>query len=59
MEKCVPYKMFVEKPEGRWEDNIKMVVKQIGWEDVDWILLGQDRDCWRAVLYTVMNLQVP
>jgi hypothetical protein len=52
------------KPEGkrpvgrrrrRWKDNIRM---EIGWEVVDWMHLAQDRDQWRAVVNTVMNLQV-
>jgi hypothetical protein len=45
----------VEKPRGRWEDNIKMYVKEVGWEGVDWISLFQDRQEWRAVVKTVMN----
>jgi hypothetical protein len=40
-------------------DNIKTVVKNIGWGDIDWIDLAQDRDQWRAVVNTVMNLWVP
>jgi hypothetical protein len=57
----------VGKPEGkrsfvrrrrRWEDNIKMYVREMKWEDVDWMRLAQDRDQWRAVV-KVMNLQVP
>ena len=49
----------VEKPRGRWEDNIKMYVKEVGWEGVDWISLFQDRQEWRAVVNTVMNHWVP
>jgi hypothetical protein len=62
------YNILVGKPEGnrprgrrmhRWEDNIRMDVREIGWEDVDWIHLSQDRDQWRALVNTVMNLRVP
>jgi hypothetical protein len=40
-------------------DNIKMDVREIGWIGMDWIDLAQDRDQWRALLNTVMNLQIP
>jgi hypothetical protein len=43
----------------RWEDNIRMDLKEIWWEGVDWIQLAQDRDQWRAVVNTVMILRVP
>jgi hypothetical protein len=54
----------VRKPEGkrlrcRWEDNIKMDLREIGWGGMDWIDLAQDRDQWRALENTVMNLRVP
>jgi hypothetical protein len=42
----------------RWEDNIRMDLREIGWEDVDWIHLAQDRNQWRAVINTVMNPRV-
>jgi hypothetical protein len=47
------------RPRRRWEDNIKMDLKEIGFGDVDWIHLAQDRDRWRALVNTVMNLRVP
>jgi hypothetical protein len=47
------------RPRRRWEDNMKMDLREIGFENVDWIHLAQDRDRWRAVVNTVMNLQVP
>jgi hypothetical protein len=62
------YNILVRRPEGgrplgrprrRWEDNIKMDLREIGFEDVDWIHWAQDRDRWRAVVNTVMNLRVP
>jgi hypothetical protein len=62
------YNILVGKPEGkrtlvrprhRWEDNIRMDFKEIGWEGVYWIHLTQDRDQWWTVVNTVMNLQVP
>jgi hypothetical protein len=62
------YNILVGRPEGRkplarprhrWEDNIRMDLREIGFGDVDWIHLAQDRDRWRAVVNTVMNLRVP
>jgi hypothetical protein len=44
---------------GRWEDNIRIDFREIGWEDVDWMHLVQDRNQWRAVVNTVMKLRVP
>jgi hypothetical protein len=46
-------------PRLRWEDNIKMDLGEIVFGDVDWIHWVQDRDRWRAVVNTVMNLRVP
>jgi hypothetical protein len=41
-------------------DNIKILdLREIGWDGVDWIELAQDRDKWRALVNTVMNLRVP
>jgi hypothetical protein len=62
------YRILVGKPEGkrplgtprrRWEDNIRMDLREIGWNGMDWIDLAQDRDQWRAHVNTVMNLRVP
>jgi hypothetical protein len=62
------YNISVGKPEGkrpfgrprcRWEDTIKMDLKEIRWEDVNWIHQAQNRDPWRAVVNTVMNIRVP
>jgi hypothetical protein len=39
--------------------NIKMDLREIGWDDIDWIDLAQNRDQWRALMNTVMNLRVP
>jgi hypothetical protein len=64
----VHYNIFVGRPEGRrplgrprrrWEDNIKIDLREIGFGVVDWIHLAQDRDRWRALVNTVMNLRVP
>jgi hypothetical protein len=61
------YKVLMGKLEGkgplgrsrhRWEDRIRMYLREIGWGSVDWIQLAQDRDRWRAVVVTVMNLRV-
>jgi hypothetical protein len=40
-------------------DNIKMYLREIGWDGMDWIDLAQDRDQWRALVNTVMKLRVP
>jgi hypothetical protein len=40
-------------------DNIKIHLREIGWDGVDWIDLAQDRDQWRPLVNTVMNLRVP
>jgi hypothetical protein len=47
------------RPRRRWEDNIRMGLREIGWEDVDWVHLAEDRDQWRALVNMVMNLRVP
>jgi hypothetical protein len=51
-------KIFSENLKGRRDDNIRMDLREIGWEDVDWTPLAQDKDQWRAVVNTVMNLRV-
>jgi hypothetical protein len=43
----------------RWEDNININIREIGWGGMDWIDLAQDRDRWRALVNTVMNPRVP
>jgi hypothetical protein len=59
------YNIFVGRPEGRiplgrprrrWEDGIRMDLGAVGFGDVDWMHLAQDRDRWRALVDTVMNL---
>jgi hypothetical protein len=47
------------RPRRRWVDNIRMDLGEVGWGDVGWIGLGQDRDRWRALVNAVMNLRVP
>jgi hypothetical protein len=46
------------RPRHRWVDNIEMDLREIGWDDVDWIDTAQNRDQWRALVNTVMNLRV-
>ena len=62
------YMVLVGKPEGkrplgrprrRWEDNIKMDLQEVGGVCEDWMRLAHDRDRWRALVSTVMNLRVP
>jgi hypothetical protein len=62
------YRILVGKPERerplgrprrRWVDNIKMDHREIGWDGMDWIELAEDRDQWRTLLNTVMNLRDP
>jgi hypothetical protein len=47
------------KPGSRWKDNIRVDLREIGWETVNWVHLAQDKDKWWAVVNTVMNLRVP
>jgi hypothetical protein len=48
----------LERPRRRWEDGIKMDLRDSGWGCVEWIDLAQDRDRWRAVVNAVMNVWV-
>jgi hypothetical protein len=48
----------MEKGYERWEDNIKMDLREVGWGGMDWINLTQDMDRWRALVNAVMNLRV-
>jgi hypothetical protein len=67
-EKRNAYGLLVGKPEGnrplgrprrRWVDNIRMDLVEVGWCDVNWIGLAQDRNRWRALVNSVLNLRVP
>jgi hypothetical protein len=62
------YKVLVGKPEGRrplgrprprWEDNIRIDLREVGCGCVDWMELAQNRDRWPALVSAVMNLRVP
>jgi hypothetical protein len=61
------YRVMVGKPEGkrpldrprrRWENGVKVDLREIGWGGVEWINLAQDRDHWRVLVNAVMNLRV-
>jgi hypothetical protein len=52
-------KRSLGRPKRRWVDNINMDLREIGWDGRVWIELAQDRDQWRALVNTVMNLRVP
>jgi hypothetical protein len=67
-EKRNEYRILVGIPEGkrqpgrsrrRWVDNIKMDLRKIRWDGMDWIDLAQDRDQWRALVNMVMKLRIP
>jgi hypothetical protein len=47
------------RPRHRWADNIKIDLRGIGWNGVDWIDVPQDRDQWGALVNTELNLRVP
>jgi hypothetical protein len=47
------------RPRRRWLDNIKMDISEVEWGDVDWIGLAHDRDRWRALVNSVLNLRLP
>jgi hypothetical protein len=44
---------------SRWVDNIRMDLGEVGWGDVDWIGLAQDRNRWKTLVNSVLNLRVP
>jgi hypothetical protein len=67
-EKWNAYRLLVGKPEGkrplgrpkrRWVDNIKKDLGEMGWGNVDWIGLAKDRNRWRALVNSLLNLRVP
>jgi hypothetical protein len=62
------YRFLVGKPEGerplgrprrRWVDNIKIDFGEVGWGDAEWNVLAHDRNRWRALVNSVLNLRVP
>jgi hypothetical protein len=62
------YRLLLRKPEGRrplgrprrrWLDNIRISLAEVGWGDVDWIGLAQNRDRWRVLVNSVLNFRVP
>jgi hypothetical protein len=67
-EKRNAYRILVGNPDGkrpmgrlrhRWVDNIKMDIREIGWDGMDWIDLAQDRDQWRTLMNTMVKFRVP
>jgi hypothetical protein len=67
-EKRNAYTLLVGKPEGkrplgrprrRWVDNIRTDLGEEGWGNVDWIGLAKDRNRWRSLVNSVLNLRVP
>jgi hypothetical protein len=67
-EKRYPRSLLVGKPEGnrplgrqrlRWVDHFRMDLVEVGWGDVDWIGLAQDKDRWRVLVNSVFNLRIP
>jgi hypothetical protein len=67
-EKKNTYRLLVRKPEGRrpvgrprrgWLNNIRLHFVEVGWGDVDWIGLAQEKDRWRALVNSVLSLRVP
>jgi hypothetical protein len=67
-EKRIAYRMLMGKPEGkrplgrprrRWEVNIRLDLREMGWSGMDWIDVARDKDQWRALINTAMNLRVP
>jgi RNase P/RNase MRP subunit p29 len=52
-------KRLLERPRGRWEDNIKLDLREMEIDGANWIQLPQDRVKWRAFVNTVMNFRVP
>jgi hypothetical protein len=52
-------KRLLGRPRRRWENNIRIDLRAVGWEGVDWMHLDQDRSQRRAVVNTVMNLRIP
>jgi hypothetical protein len=53
------WKRALGRPRHRWEDNIKVDLKEVGCGGIDWIDLVHDRDRWRALVNVVMSLHVP
>jgi hypothetical protein len=51
-------KILQRRPRSKWEDNIKMDLREIGWCGMGWIDLAYDRDQWRALMNTVMELRI-
>jgi hypothetical protein len=49
----------LRRPRHRWVGNIKIDLREVGWDGVDWIDIAQDRAQWRALVNTVLNLRVP
>jgi hypothetical protein len=64
--RCIKYlvgkpeeKRQLGRPRRRWEDNIGILLRERGWEDVDWIHVAQDRVQWRTLKNAILNRRVP
>jgi hypothetical protein len=55
----IGYLWELGRPRRRWVDNIKIDLRETGWDGMDWIDVAQDRDQWRALVNTVMNIRFP
>jgi hypothetical protein len=52
-------KRSLGRPRSRWDDVVKIDLREIGWDGMAWIDLAQDRNQWRALVNTILNFRVP
>jgi hypothetical protein len=58
-ERCIQGRRSLGRPRCKWENNIKMDHKEVGYGGMEWIKMAQDSDRWQALVNAVMNLWVP